>query len=313
MSELSRDNGRFFRGSNVSSRMDASSTMTWGSLTTPRESLPPGVVERFVDAGGVRFRYLVGGKGEATPILFLHGWPTWAEVWLRVGGSVGLRHPWIAVDLPCQNRSSLLPGGDRSLSAYRTALDAFVDDMEYPRFAVVGNSMGGTLAVMVTIDRPDRVSRLVMIDAAGLTPKLPGRTARMYLPFLLACFFGAPGPARVKKLLTKAVFHDARFADDAWVSSMVAGWKPRERRKALVATALALRRPDASVASLLEQIRVPSLVISGREDPQFPWRTALDASRRIRGATFSAVEEAGHFPMVEKPLETADLISKFLD
>lgn len=191
-------------------------------------------------------------------------------------------------------------------------MDAFVDAVDLPRFAIVGNSMGGTLAIMATIDRPDRVTRLVVIDAAGLTPKLPGRTARMYLPFLLPCFFRAPGPGGVKKLLTKAVFHDPLFADDAWVSSMVAGWKPRDRRKALMATAFALRKPDASVASLLAQIRVPSLVISGREDPQFPWQSAFEASRRIPGATFSAVDGAGHFPMVEKPVETADLISKFV-
>ncbi len=284
-----------------------------GPATTPGAGLPPGVVERFVDAGGVRFRMLSGGAGSAAPVLLLHGWPTWAEVWLRVVGKLGARHPWIAVDLPCQNRSSLLPGTDRTLTAYRRAIDAFVDSLEFPRFAIVGNSMGGTLAAMAAVDRPERISRLVLLDAAGLTPKLPSRTARMYLPFLIPCFFRAPGPGSVRKLLSKAVFYDPRFADAMWVSSMVAGWRPKDRRRALMATAFALRRPDASVASALGQIRVPSLVISGREDVQFSWQSAEQASRRIPGAEFSALEGAGHFPMVEKPVETADLLSKFLD
>lgn len=282
------------------------------SVCTPRRDLPPGVEERFVDAGGVRFRYLTGGDGDATPVLLLHGWPTWSEVWLRVTPSLGTRHPWVAVDLPCQNRSSLLPGRDRNLSAYRRSLVAFVDALEMPRLALVGNSMGGTLAAMVALDRPERVSRLVLLDAAGLTPRLPGRTARLYLPFLLPCYFRAPGPNHVRKLLTKAVFHDPGFADDAWVSAMVAGWSPRDRRRALMATAFALRRPDASVASELGRIRVPTLVISGRQDVQFPWASALEASRGIPGAVFSAIDGAGHFPMVEKPVEISDLISKFL-
>lgn len=283
------------------------------STTTPDQGLPPGVNERFVDAGGVRFRCLEGGGGDEFPLVLLHGWPTWAEVWLPVLSLLGKRHPWVAVDLPCQNRSSLLPGHDRSLSAYRKAVDSFVGTIGFSRFAVVGNSMGGTLAAMLSLDRADRVARLVMLDAAGLTPKLPGRTARMYLPFLFPCFFRAPGPNRVRKLLTKAVFHDPRFADAVWVSAMVTSWKPRDRRRALIATGLALRRPDASVASDLPRLGVPSLILSGRQDLQFPWQSAERASQSIPGARFAVIENAGHFPMVERPVETARLISEFLE
>ncbi|HYS71220.1 MAG TPA: alpha/beta fold hydrolase, partial [Thermoplasmata archaeon] len=159
--------------------------------------LPPGVEEHFLEAGGVRFRYLQGGAATGLPVLFLHGWPTWSEVWLPVSRSLSARHPWIAVDLPCQGRSSLLPGRERTLTAYRRAVTAFVDALKLPRFAVVGNSMGGTLAVMLALDRPDRVAKLAVLDAAGLTAKIPGRTARMYLPFLLPCFLRAPGPKSV--------------------------------------------------------------------------------------------------------------------
>ncbi len=281
--------------------------------TTPGPTAPPGVVERFLDAGGVRFRYLQGGAASGLPILFLHGWPTWAEVWLPVVRSLGGHHPWIAADLPCQNRSSLLPGKDRTLTAYRKAIAAFVDALGLPRFVVVGNSMGGTLAIMLAIDRPDRVVKVAVLDAAGLTPKLPGRTARMYLPFLLPCFLRAPGPKSVRKLLTKAVFFDPRFANDAWVKAIVAAWQPRDRRSAYMATGFALRRPDASVSADLEHLRVPTLILSGRHDPQFPWSSAEEASRRIPAARFAVIEDAGHFPMVEKPNVTAEFLSEFLD
>src|SRR5207244_13025624 len=102
--------------------------------------------------------------------------------------------------------------------------------------------MGGTLAFMLALDRPARVAKIVVLDAAGLTPKLPGRTARMYLPFLLPCFIRAPGPKSVRKLLTKAVFHDPRFADDALVNALVAAWNARYLRYGCLATVCALRR-----------------------------------------------------------------------
>src|SRR5438552_10344115 len=281
-------------------------------VTVPGPPLPSSVTERFVEAGGVRFRYLQGGTISGLPVVLLHVWPTWAEVWLPVAWVLGARHPWIAPDLPCQGHSSPLPGNARTLTAYRNAIASFVDALDLPRFAVVGNSMGGTLAIMVALDRPARVAKVVVLDAAGLTPKLPGRTARMYLPFLLPSFVRAPGPKSVRKLLTKAVFHDPSFADDPWVNAIVAAWRPWDRCNVFIATGLALRRRDASVSADLARVRAPTLVLSGRHDVQFPWQAAEAASRRIPESRFAAIEDAGHFPMVERPRETAQLISEFL-
>ena len=135
----------------------------------------------------------------------------------------------------------------------------------------------------------------------------------MYLPFLLPCFFRSPGPKSVRKLLTRAVFHDPRFADDAWVSAIVDAWRPPDRRRAFVGAGLALRRRDASVSGDLPRIRAPTLVLSGRRDVQFPWQSAERATRSIPGARFAAIDEAAHFPMVEKPDETARLLAEFLE
>ncbi len=282
------------------------------SRTTPSGTLPAGVDERFIEAAGVRFRCIRGGSGGQRPLVLLHGWPTWSEVWLPVLRTLGTGHPWVAVDLPCQGRSSMVPKGARTLPGYRGAVASLIDTLDLPSFTLVGNSMGGTLAVMAALDRPARVSRLVLLDAAGLTARLPGRTARMYLPFLLPCFFRAPGPGSVRKLLTRAVFFDAQHADRRWIEAMVSSWAPRERRRGLMDTAFALRRPDASVSDVLPKIAVPTLVLSGRQDVQFPWQTAEAAARTIPGAQFAAVESAGHFPMVEQPAEVARLMSGFL-
>ncbi len=281
--------------------------------TTLGTPLPAGVSESYLEAGGIRFRYLRGGAAAGRPVVFLHGWPTWAEVWLPVAQILGARYPWIAVDLPGQGRSSLLPRGERTMTSNRRALVAFLDALRLPSYAIVGNSMGGSLAIMVARDRPSRVAKVVALDAAGLNAKFPGKTVRMYAPFLLPRFVTAPGPAAVRRLLTKAVFADPRFADAAWVDAVVAAFQPADRRKALRDTGLSLRRRDASVFSDLPELRVPTLILSGREDRQFPWPTAEAAARRVPGGRFAAIEDAGHFPMVERPAETATLLSEFLD
>lgn len=283
------------------------------AATTPGGPLPAGVKENHLDAGGVRFRFLQGGSGTAIPVVFLHGWPTWAEVWLPVAERLGGRHPWIALDLPCQGKSSSLPPGDRTVPSYRRAVRGFLDALGLSGFALVGNSMGGSLAIMLALDRPERVTKVAVLDAAGLNAKFPGRTVRMYAPFLLPRFLRAPGQKSVRKLLTRLVFHDPRFADEAWVSAVVAAWKPSDRRQALRDTGFALRRRDASVFEDLPKLAVPALVLSGREDVQFTWQSAQENARRIPDARFAVIEGAGHFPMVEQPAATAQLLSEFLD
>lgn len=291
----------------------ASSADSNSARTSPGGPLPAGIEERTLKAGGVTFRYLQGGPPSApdTPVLLLHGYPTWAEVWLPLVPFLGGRR-WIAPDLPCQHRSSPLPGKDRSLSAYRRAITAFVDALPFPRLAVVGNSMGGTLGIMLALDRPDRIERLVLLDAAGLTAKIPGRAVRLYLPFLLPCFFRAPGPKSVRKLLRKGVFFDPRFADDAWVRTIVDDMAPRPRRRDYIATGSALGRRDASVAADLGRVRVPTLVVWGRNDPQFAWQSGEAAAHQMPDARFVAIDACGHFPMVEKPQETGKLVAEFL-
>ena len=288
------------------------------SKTSPVGPLPPGIDERFVRAGDIQFRYLTNAKPGAptkreAPILFLHGYPTWAEVWLPLAGKLGERRPWIAPDLPCHNRSAAFSGDDRSVSAYRRAMRSFFDAMRLEKAILIGSSLGGTLGIMLALDRPDQVDRLIVLDAAGLTPTMPKKTVRLYAPFVLPAYLRHPRARNVRRLLERAVFHDPRYADEAWVDTIVEQWKPRSRRAAFIATGSALRRPDASVAADLERVRARTLVVWGREDPQFDWQIGEAAARRIPGAKFAAIEDCGHFPMVEKPTETAEIVSDFLE
>ena len=288
------------------------------SKTSPVGPLPPGIDERLVRAGDLQFRYLTNAKPGAptrreAPILFLHGYPTWAEVWLPLAGKLGDKRPWIAPDLPCHNRSATFSGDDRSVSAYRSAMRSFFDAMRLQKAILIGSSLGGTLGIMLALDRPDQVDRLIVLDAAGLTPTVPKKTVRLYAPFVLPAYLRHPRARNVRRLLERAVFHDPRYADEAWVDTIVEQWKPRARRAAFIDTGNALRRPDASVAADLERVRARTLVVWGREDPQFDWQIGEAAARRIPGAKFAAIEDCGHFPMVEKPTETADIVSDFLE
>lgn len=236
----------------------------------------------------------------------------WAEVWLPLAAALGTHRDWIALDLPCHNQSSSLPGKDRSISSYRDAIRALFDTLHLPWAVIIGSSLGGTLGIMLALDRPENIERLVVLDAAGLVPTVPKKAVRLYVPFVIPSYLRAPGPRSVRRLLERAVFHDPRFASDAWVKTIVDQWGPRARRSDFIATGNALRRPDASVTRDLERIRARTLIVWGRQDPQFDWQIGEAASHRIPNAKFAAIENCGHFPMVEKATETAQVVSEFL-
>src|SRR2546426_46234 len=177
-----------------------------------------------------------GGRREST-ILFLHGYPTWAEVWLPLAGRLGGRRPWIAPDLPCHNQSGTFSGKDRSVSAYRRAIRSFFDAMQLEKAIIIGSSLGGTLGIMLALDRPDKVDRLVVLDSAGLTPTMPKKTVPLYAPFVLPAYVRHPRAKNVRRLLERAVFHDPRYVDEAWVQTIVEQWTPGARRAAFIATA----------------------------------------------------------------------------
>src|SRR5207244_3987746 len=114
-------------------------------------------------------------------------------------------------------------------------------------------------------------------DAAGLTPTLPKKTVRLYAPFVLPAYLRHPRARDVRRLLERAVFHDPRYADDAWVNTIVEQWKPRSRRAAFIATANALRPPATSRAPSRSPpiLSAPACTPSSPEDrPPDPCRSS---------------------------------------
>jgi pyruvate dehydrogenase E2 component (dihydrolipoamide acetyltransferase) len=219
---------------------------------------------------------------------------------------------WIAVDLPNHGKTGQLKG-KASLTKMRAAVVAFFDELKLDKAAVVGCSVGGTLAVMLALSRPQQVERVVAIDAAGFGAKLPGKTVRMYLPFFIGAMFGAPKEKAVRKLLNKAVFADKGHTTDAWVRAVTAAFAPKASRKALMSVGGALRKKDASVGAQVGSVTCPVLVLWGKKDAQFPWQVGEAASRGMQKGKFVAIPDAGHFPMVEYPERTAEALLPFLE
>src|SRR5215208_414033 len=122
--------------------------------------------ERFVEAKGVRMRYLVGGEGP--PLVLVHGLAGAAANWLELTGRLGRRHRLIVPELPGHGGSAPLPAAP-SVNAYADRVRLVAAHEDALPAAVVGHSMGGLVALRLALRHPDDVRAVVLAASAGIS------------------------------------------------------------------------------------------------------------------------------------------------
>lgn len=164
---------------------------------------------------------------------------------------------------------------------------------------LVGNSVGGHLALSYALRNPGRTRGLVLAGSSGLFER----------------GFEAGGPHRPSREWVRTrveeVFHRRAFASEALVDDVVATL--RDRRRALAVVRLARDMKRDHLGSALPGVRVPALLLWGAEDRITPPEIAYRFRDLLPSARLLFVPEAGHAPMIERPSVFAFHLSSFLN
>jgi pimeloyl-ACP methyl ester carboxylesterase len=265
-----------------------------------------GVVPRHVTVDGVSLRYVRQGQGPT--VILLHGIASSLYTWKDVLPGLAAHHDVVALDLPGFGGSAV-PGEPSGELEVRSVV-GLMDALGIRRASLVGNSLGGAIAVAVAARAPDRVDRLVLIDPAGYNFAAADR------PFVLRLAAGVPGvvaealPLRpLVSLALHQVFHDDRLVTSDRIAEYVA---PLRRPGATrVLRTLLLTTDGLGFPGVVREVRAPTLIVWGRYDTWIPVRDAARFAADIPGARVALVD-AGHMPQEERPAETAALMGEFL-
>jgi pimeloyl-ACP methyl ester carboxylesterase len=180
-----------------------------------------------------------------------------------------------------------------------------------PRFALAGHSMGGRVALEVLARAPERVTRLALLDTGfeGLATGDTGARERAGR-YRLRDIGRREGMSALGRDWARGMVHPARLADESLMGAIHAmiGRAPLAQFEAQ--TEALLNRPDRT--ALLGQIRVPTLVLCGREDGWSPPVRHEEMARRIPGATLVIVPECGHMCTMERPATVTDALRSWL-
>jgi len=240
------------------------------------------------------FRYIEEGQGKV--IVMLHGLLGTLTNFLKIIPYFKQTHRLILPILPI----STLPLRQTSVAGLTQYVIDFIEDMKLEDFILVGNSLGGHLAVNYLSDskRTAKVSSLILTGSSGLFENTFGTS------------FPKRNDYQYIKEKTEFTFYSPKTATKDIVDNVYEHTSKRE--KALRIIMLAKSAMRESVELKLPNISVPTLLIWGKQDRITPPFVGEDFKRLIPNAELCFIDECGHAPMLEQPVAFSEIMHSFI-
>ncbi len=267
-----------------------------------------GPPSRFVRVDGMDVHYRDEGSGPV--LLLIHGLASSLHTWEGWARELAPSFRVVRLDLPGFGLTGPHPERDYSIGTYVATVAHFLDALGIARASVAGNSLGGRIAWQLALAHPDRVERLVLIDALGREPDPAPLVIRMARLPLARVVFGTFTPRWFVARNVSQVYGDPRRISPALVDRYEALLLREGNRQAFVDRARTA--DDDALVDRLDELRVPVLVQWGARDRWIPLELGRDLARRIPGAVLRVYADAGHVPMEEIAQPTAKHARAFL-
>ncbi len=265
---------------------------------------------------GERVAYRDAGSGDA--ILLIHGMAGSSATWRGVMPALAANDRVIAPDLPGHGESGK-PRGDYSLGSFAAWLRDLLDELDIDRVTVVGQSLGGGVAMQFTYQHPQYCERLSLIGSGGLGPDVSWTLRLLAAPgaeFLVPVIASKPiisaGTAIHSWLTARGV--RAPLANEMWQAHASLGDK--ETRQAFLRTLRSVvdHRGQAvsATSKLYLNTGLPTLLIWGDADKIIPVEHGYAAHEAMPNSRLEVLAGVGHFPQSETPEIVARLLNAFM-
>jgi 2-hydroxymuconate-semialdehyde hydrolase/2-hydroxy-6-oxo-octa-2,4-dienoate hydrolase len=266
------------------------------------------VEPRTIDAGGIETSYLEAGSGET--VLMLHGSGPGVSAlanWQHNIPTLAQRFHVLAPDIVGFGTTERPEDIVYSLRTWTDHIWAFMDARGIEKAGVIGNSLGGRIALQMATDQPDRIAKMVLMGTPGIgmTPTEGLAALRAYEPSheamraLLRNYF-AVDPAMITDDLVK-IRYEASIADGAYEAYRAMFFDPRHAGSELGITENEVRA-----------IATPTLLIHGREDKVVPLQVSLTMVGLLPDADLHVFSACGHWTQIERADEFSAVVSDYL-
>lgn len=250
---------------------------------------------------GQKIHYVEAGSGPN--VILLHGLGGSSQGWqFNIGPLAEKFHVYVPDQIGFGKSDK--PLVNYRIRTYVDFLDQFCKQLKIERATLVGNSMGGWIAAAFTVAYPDRVDKLVLVDAAGYAPPKD---------FDTRVFFALNPTSRdAMKVLVSKVFYNKAFQTDAAIDAAITARLAAGDGFTIKSITESIIRGEDFLDDTVKTIKRPTLIIWGREDGLVPLAEGERFHKDIAGSKLVVFDQCAHVPNLEKPGEFNAAVLKFL-
>ena len=269
----------------------------------------------FIDLGGIRTRYYEAGEG--LPVVFVHGGGAAADTWARSIGPMGRCCRALAPDLIGHGFTDARDFAGRTPhDVQKEHLFRFLDAVAPEPVVLVGSAFGALLAALMYFEAPERIAKLVLVGSGSVFDRAE-RQAQIVSDSVSnqSRALNDPTPESIRARNVGSNFDKADTFEEIVLLQLTAFALPgRKETYRQMTDGMRETAHDSRlrVSERLEMIDIPTLVITGRDDPRADWREVEKGASRIPGSVFHLFEKCGHKPFSEQSAKFNDVLSGFI-
>lgn len=239
------------------------------------------------------FRYIDEGQGKV--LLLLHGLFGALSNWEGVVDHFKKEYRVVIPMLPIYE----MPLRQADLDGLLRHLQAFVKHFKLEQMSLMGNSLGGHIALLYTLSNPEKVERLVLTGSSGLFENGMGGS------------YPKRGSYEYIKERVEYTFYDPKVATKEYIDEVFETTKSIPKCMRIVSIAKSAQRHN--MATELPKVKAPTLLVWGLNDTITPPMVAHEFNRLIPNSTLRFIDKCCHAPMMEHPERFNQLLSEYLN
>jgi pimeloyl-ACP methyl ester carboxylesterase len=265
--------------------------------------------DRWFSDGDLRLHYLDWGNSEATPMLLVHGLCCSARYWDFFARSMSQKYHVIAVDLRGHGESSW--SGNYNPAEYTADLTKFADKLELHDIILIGHSLGGIVSILYTVEQPNRVARLVVVDNGpeidfSRMERLKGELANRSI------VYNSEADA-LRRMEEESLFYSEdckRYLIKYTMNRDDSGRLSYKYDPSLHHTEVGTLE---WLLPSMKKLTCPTLVVHGAESDVLPAAAARRIPEILPSTMVVDIERAGHFVMGDNPAAFETAINNFIN
>jgi pimeloyl-ACP methyl ester carboxylesterase len=229
--------------------------------------------------------YYVSPNVSAKPYLFLHGWGSNSTLWFNSLKNIISEKYCLFVDLPGFGKSEI-PAEPWNLAEYVNFVALFLKKLGLSKVELIGHSFGGSIAIKLALENPELVSRLILVDSAGVRSKNRRKTFIKSISQFIKPIFKIGFLQNVRR----KIYH--QIGSDYLELPLM-----HETYKKII---------SEDLSEILSSVKIPTSIIWGSDDQATPLADAELMKRKISDSQLHIISHAGHFCFLDQPVKFAD-------